>query len=497
MGDDIYVDPFQVLLPFNQMTMPLQKVMQRGASRQGAVERELGRMVADGQITQEEADTAIAQQSGQLFNAALERAMQQDGADGYELLSALSSIHAPYDYAIKALKGEPESIGPFLPATYTATRLLGMFGVDWAHSDLNAPARIRRAMGLPGFDQWEDYRVERMLSNLSATGDITPDEANRAMITHTGPAWEMAREKAAKEFAGGPWWATLLKSLGAPMYIYPEGEKIQRQLSEDFGQAIEDYENGDFNAYNRFWDKYPEFSTRLALFKEPNERMQSFLVNDVWDMYSEMSTLDKRITRESLGEDFQLRFLNEGTRNYDSIPLETLHMWAKMMGGDPPGTLSDAAPIIYAPPEVSNQAQTFYDTRNEFFPNYYDLQNKYFDLAEGAPRRSFLTKNPELKRYWDWRRDFLKRNPSIAPYIDDNFQPNYGSVQELEQAYAQEPQYIEEEWENLLGSSGYRLALDAYNGEELPTDIIEYLTEEAESIGITYEELLQRIGSSQ
>ena len=497
MGDSIYVDPFQALFPFHQMGMPFTMAQQRAATREGRVERELERMVKDGEITQEQASEARLTRTGSIFNEALSRTMATEGeeTDGYQLLSALSSVHAPYDIAYKLLKGQPESIGPFLPATYTINRLLGMFGVDFPHENMNAPARIRRWMGLPGFDQWEDYRPERMLSNMSATGEITPEAATRAMIEHEGEAWELARERAAKEFAGGPWWATLLKIAGAPIYIYPEGEQKQRDIGPLFGKAVEAYEKGDYNAYNKFFDTYPEFATRLALFEEPEERLRSFMVDDVWNMYNEMPSVNKKIVREVLGDDFIMRFLDADTSNYDAIPIEQLQMWAKMMGGDPPGTLTEAFPLPFAPPEIANRAEIFYATRNEIFPDFYDLQNKYYMLDEGA-RKQFLVENPQLKQYWDWRRAFLKQNPTIAPYIDDNFEPNYGTVEEMEQAFQQEPQFSQAEWYSYLGGETFRLIVGAYNGEEIPIDVMEYIEERAIELGLTYEELLRKVGTA-
>jgi len=500
MGDNIYVDPLNIALPFGVMAMPYTMIKQKALSREGAVERELNKMVQNGDITAAQAQQALKLQSGALFQKALDSVEGTDlgQTDNWQVLSALSSPHAPYDIAHKLLTGQQESIGPFLPATYTVTRLLGMFGVDLPHEDANAAARLRRRMGLPGFDQWEDYRVERMLSNLSATGDITPDEAARAMIEHSGPAWEFARERSAREYAGGPWWAAILKTLGAPTYIYPEGEYLQRELGKEFTVAMEAYDAGDNEAYNKFFDENPEFANRLSLWDEPVDRMRNFLVDDVWNMYNELGTVDKRIVRETLGDEFMMRFMDKGTRNYEAIPIEQLQMWSKMMGGDPPGTLTEAFPIDFAPPEVANQTQIFYDTRNDNFPDFFELQDKYFSLAEGAARKDYLRQNPNLSRYWDWRRDFLKRNPSISAYIDDTFEPKYATVQEMEQAYQEEPAFNQHEFSQYLGNTSMKIITDVYNTDFVPPpDIVQYLTEQAEGLGMTYDEMIDKVGGAQ
>ena len=290
----------------------------------------------------------------------------------------------------------------------------------------------------------------------------------------------------------------MLKTMGAPTYLYPTGEHLQRQLGDEFGKAMKAYEAGDNDAYNEFFDNNPEFANRLSLWDEPEDRMRNFLVDDVWNMYSEMPDVNKRIIRETLGDEFQLRFLDENTRNYQAIPIEQLQMWSKMMGGDPPGTLSEAFPINLAPPVVANQAQIFYDTRNQTFPEYYMWQQEYYSLAEGKPRREYLKQNPQLAQYWGWRRDFLKRNPSVAPYIDDNFEPKYSSVQEMEQAWKGEPSFTRYELARYLGDSSVRILIGVYTGKmNPPQDVVDYLTEKAEAIGLTYEELVARAGQSE
>ena len=307
----------------------------------------------------------------------------------------------------------------------------------------------------------------------------------------------MARSKAAKEYAGGPWWATILKTLGAPTYIYPEGEFLQRELGKEFGVAMEAYEAGDNEAYNKFFDENPEFANRLSLWDTPQERMQNFLVDEIWNKYTNMATVDKRITRVTLGDEFVARFMDKETRNYKAIPIEQMQRWLKMMGGDPPGTLTEAFPIDFAPPEVATQTQIFYDTRNENFPDYYNLQNEYFDLAEGAARKDYLRQFPQLGIYWNWRRDFLKRNPSIATYIDDNFEPKYATVEEMKEARIEEPTFILPEWREALGSSSVNILLDVYNNDFVPPrDIVDNLTKKAEELGMTYEELVEKVGTS-
>ncbi|RME37943.1 MAG: hypothetical protein D6794_06160 [Deltaproteobacteria bacterium] len=50
------------------------------------------------------------------------------------------------------------------------------------------------------------------------------------------------------------------------------------------------------------------------------------------------------------------------------------------------------------------------------FPNWRALQDAYFGLDEAA-RRAFLTQNPALRDYWQWKREYAAANPKLAPYI--------------------------------------------------------------------------------
>ena len=175
--------------------------------------------------------------------------------------------------------------------------------------------------------------------------------------------------------------------------------------------------------------------------------MRRFLVDEIWDRYHDMPQLHREELREHLGELFDSAFMNKDTRSYESIPNETLAVWLKVMGGDPPGLVhftENITPLEFAPRDIAIRYQGFSQTRQQRFDygnTTWPLQQQYFRLQEGAARREFLRQNPILKVYWTWRRDFMLRNPDVVPYIEDDPEkwPKYTSVQELEQAYAAQP----------------------------------------------------------
>ena len=471
MGDDIFIDPMRTALPFQNFARPFEELSRQQDRDTWATQRVLEEMMADGMIDEQGYSEAISTQAGPAWERAMVLARQDDTeqrTSGFELMSMLTSPHAPIMWAYNALRGEPEKIGPFLPITRTIKGVTAMLGIGPA-GGLNIEGAIRRELGLPAFDQWDDYRIDRMLSNMAAEGEITVDDALRAMIERTGPAFEEGERKAGIEYGIG----ALGSSIGLPMKSYPAGEEHLRQLKDEYEAAWGRYEQGDLDALNEFYDQYPEYETRLALFKTPQERLSRFVIDEIWSRYNEMPNLHKREVSEHLGELFQMAFLNKETRSYDSIPLEIMQVWLKIIGGDPPGQVQfteTLTPMEFTDPEVAWRLQAFYDTREEYFDynsTLWPIQRDYFKLEEGDARRTYRQKYPELERYWDWRRDFMQRNPQLAPYIEDDpkKQPKFPSEEAMRAAQLQlQPA----EWYSYLGPNLYGLLMDYQMGEPLP-----------------------------
>ena len=315
------------------------------------------------------------------------------------------------------------------------------------------------------------------------------------MIDRTGDVYQAAIQKANKEFgvmAG-------IGSLGIPANIYPEGEWLQRNLKDDFDRAYTAYADGETEALTNFFNLHPEYETRLGLFKSPEERLQRFLVDNLWDKWYSLPRLQQNQLEEFFGNDFKELFQNKETRAYDAIPIQTMQVWLKLMGGDPPGTLNSPTPSIeLAPADLAWRADTFYKTRNAYFPGYYDLQDVYFKLPEKSKaRKDYLKEHPELVQYWDWRRGWVHRNPDVGPYLDGKFQFEYKSAAQYEQVQERQPFYSWDEWRQTLGPNVSNLVMDyVLNDDNLPSFAIDRLENAAEGLGIDYEELLRLMRQS-
>lgn len=476
LGDGIYINPLKTALPFDNWLMPFEQIHAQEQSDIGKAERVLQELLNDGRITDADYQQAVQSRSGPVWERAVVLAQQDDTEgrmNGLDVMNTLLSPHAPLVWALNVARGTPEDIQPFLPITRGIKGLTGLLGLP--AGGINPEAPLRTALGLPAFDKWDDYRIDRQLSNMAATGEITVDEALQAMLNRQGPIFNKAKLYAGREFG-----ISVLGSLtGIPMGAYPEGEEIQRDLRLKYEEAWTKYEAGNPNAVNEFNDKYPEYEARLALFDKPEERLRSFLVDNLWDVWNNSPKVHKDEIKAQLGDDFQYYFLQKDTRNTEIIPMATLQQWVTLAGGDVPGQV-EGLPTPLTNPDVAYRVQVFYDTREQVFrynDMLYPIMQEYYDKPTTAQRNAFKAKHPIIQQYWNWRRDFMRRNPTLAPYLSD-------SPPAFDEAPSQPatPNFTPYEWQAYLGDNLYRLILD---DAPLPPAAIEKL----QRLGLTPEVL--------
>ena len=519
LGDKYFINPMNLMLPFDQMLYPWEQLEQRADNDTRRAEEAIREMVQSGMITAEQGQEAVQMQSGQAWDRAVSIAESSPSRDdNYDIANIFASFHAPLTWGYKAITGQKEDIGPITPMGRNMKKLYGLFGINpvvekegFGSIYWTVNSSIREQLGLHPFDKWEDYRIDRALSSMVAQGELSSHEVMRVMLERdpNNPFFMEAARRAAEQYARGSVRgeatlgekassvaAFLANVVGLPVFTYPEGESIQRQLTDDFGRAYEAYEDGDLYALRQFFDTNPEYESRLALWKEPQERMQSFLVDEIWSRWNQMPTVHRRQVEEVLGQRFVNGIVNKETRNYSAFSPDELGVFLKIMGGDPPGTLGDdAIGIEFAPEEVAYQVDAFYSARRNMFPNYISLQNIYFDLDDDA-RKKFLADNTELRTYWAWRDDFFHRNPGILPYVDDDYELRYKSEGQRERAYTRQPTMSRTEWGWAIGSSFVDIATRIYNGEYVPDDVVKMLQDKAEQFGMSYDQFLVDVAIS-
>jgi len=494
MGDTIYINPIRAALPFDYWVDQFVYQPQNDAlGLQRRAQRIIERGIGDNQIGRAEGDQALKSQSGPIWDTAIKQAEDtSDGDDFVETMSYFLSPHAPALWAYHMAKGQPEKISTFLPATRTIKGITALLGAP--NGGVNIEGWIREKLGLPRFDQWEGYQIERMLANMTAEGELSHPEAMRAMTEGKGNTWyDIANERAGAEYGI----AALGSALGVPMRAYPPGEEASRNLVSGLYDAYDLEDQGQVGAVNRYFNENPAVATRLALFQDPQERLQRFLIDEVWDKYMNLPTLHKREVRETFGEHFQYYFLNSETRAETEIPIEMLAVWLKLLGGDPPNTLKEAdqvPPMPMADPAIANRAQVFYDTRERDYPNWYEEQSTYYSITEDnwAEKKKYRDNHPDLVDYWEWRRGWLSRNPDVAGYITDS-PVEYESQQEAMEARQNQPDFTWREWNIVLPPSLFWLIDDALRGEALPQEARDELAVMAQSYGLSVAELMRKL----
>lgn len=442
MGDT-FVNPGRFLLPFDAWAAPFEQAQNNKFSIESKTKNTLNDMLEQGLITESEYNEALETQEGVAWERASELA--NSGGDNYDAMDFVNMTmtpHAPLMWAYNAARGQPNEIGPFTPLSRTAKNVATMMGVkDWSNSPYNIEGRIRKEMGLPAFDKWDDYRVAREISNMAGDGNADIEKVKEAMelaalvesgkmeqseATELSELYEEAVYRANQEYAGGLA-GTFLGALGIPVKSYPTGEAAQRQLKEQFSKAYDAYNAGDVDALTDFFDEHPEYESRLALFKKPEERLQNFMIDNIWARWNDMPKVHQDELKEQLGPNFSDFFVNKETRNYESLTPQQMQMWLKLMGGKQVGRLDASTEALlelnqirFTEPETAWRVDTFYEMRNANFPDWYKLQNQYYNLPEGAKRSEFIKSNPQLKGYWDARRGWMEKNPDLVRFLTDD-----------------------------------------------------------------------------
>jgi hypothetical protein len=498
-----FIDPMRMALPFDTLFNLPEQFISETRGIDGATNRVIDQMVESGQISPEEALEAQTTQQGDLWeNARVTAQSDREGKDAWDFMTLMISPHAPLQWAWEAMSGTPEDIQPFTPLTRFSKAFSGLFGVqDFPFFPHNMEGKVRSMLGLPAFDKWEDYRIDRMLSNMSALNEITADEAEQAMIDREGEIFEEARRKADIEYG----LKGTIGFFGMPAQAFPEGERQMRSLADDYNKAHELEDAGSLEAMRIFWDNHPEWGTRLALWKSPEERLNRFLVDEVWSAYNQLPRLNKKEARQQLGEDFVSRFLDKETSSTENIEPETLQLWSRLLSGESPGQLSgQPRSLDLAPRDIAYRANAFTSTRDAYFPNWFDEQSTYYKLedkkykkkGEKDARDIYLEETPSLSKYWDWKHDFFHRNPDVVPYLTEEYEFRYQSAEEVERYESTQPNFTWDEWQETLSQPLARLAADAALGDDIPPWVIEDLEEHAENMGFDLATMFDDITSS-
>jgi len=498
---DIYVNPLRSALPFENWQNPMRFQAQEEMNLASRTEAALRDMMRAGEISPAEHSKALLHRSGAHWSTAEATARETyDPEHPIDNLSFLLSPHPPFQWAWHLFRGQKEKIGPFLPVTRSVRGITSYLGMNGGLG-INPEAPIRRGLGLPEGDSFDQYRVERMLHNMLGDGMITLAEFHAALADkEQSEHYVIAQQRAAREYGFG----AITSTLGIPAQPFPTGEERMRALRQDLDLA---YESNDPDRIKEFFDTYPEINGRFALWDDPETRAPVFLTQQLWDTWHSLNTLEKRNVVDALGEDFQERFLDEDSRlDAEDQSMEDLVVWSKTLGLTVPSTIEgDARPFNQIPPEISKAAEAYYEVKRRNFPHIWTVQEEYYAIEDKERRRAFRANNPALVDYWKWRRDFLHRNPELIPYIVEDpsgpgsHQPDNRAEERFMEERAAEagPTLTWVEWRPVISTALWRLVEDELrSGMSMGPSALEQLSKTAADLGMSPEDLIDELENS-
>ena len=453
MGSGLYVNPMRAIHPYEHFFSGLELLERSSENVEQTAVNRIRELQKESLITETQAKQAIETRQGNIWEQAIAEAQTELKDKELDPMNMTSMMMTPamwWTYPYHIMKGTADQLNP-LPLTRTGQAIrswgdgegvLGFLG-----NILAAPEEsLRRKFNLNTYGYWGEYYLDRMLSNMAGDNTYSTDEVLLAMMERRGPVYDEAVRRveeelslrmpgsqtalAIKEGRYGAIPATLLTTL-FPAGILPEGELKLRGLKKEYNAAWDRYNAGDLDAVNEFFETYPEYQSRLALFDEPEERLREFLVDQIWENYFELDSMNKREAADQLGAPFKRMMLDKETRDYSAIDVETLAYWSQLLGGQVPD-VQDTQTITSMPlhmqqelrlyrPEVVQEVETFWQLRDEKYPDYKELNSIYWDLPEEPKniRKDFLKDYPELKEAWEWRKDYYKQHPLVKEWADE------------------------------------------------------------------------------
>lgn len=410
--------------------------------------------ILSGEISAAEAEESIKNRNDDTWNSAMAEATinwHEESGDAVTMTSLAMLPRASFSAAYYGLIGQKEKINP-LAMTKLGNMLkgvdpdgfVGLLGEIVALPENTA----RKAVGLSREGQWGEMYVDKKLTELAMSGAYSPDEVVMAMLERKGEAYDTAARLsqvdliATSQPGGIVYHAIETRNLDGIMpaimtALFPKGlysmeEMKYRGLQAEYNQAWDDFSHGDAKALDKFFEAHPEYEARLPLYKEPEERLREYAITAIWDAYGALSSADKSLVTDQLGKTFETLFLDNKTRNYDEITVDTLVLWGKQLGaGVPESALAgqQVEPLEYYREDVSAAVQQFTDYRKANFPNWYTLQQAYFDPAmeDEDKKAQFIKDFPEFQEYMDWKADYVEKNPLVAQYLEEKSNSYDGS----------------------------------------------------------------------
>lgn len=430
LPNSVFVDPMQSVYPALSVAQSVIPGLKEQFTDFPTISERLREMAKAGLISETDAQNAIANRSGPLWDQAKGQVAAESAQPGGNPIANLFSLHLPIQIAQALLNGDSvESILANIPAA----RLV---------RGLTAPT-VPGGIGLAS--KYDGYYLLRELGAMRAEGKIDDETYRRTLISHSGPAWDEARRRMG------------LNNYTLPVGVgtFLNGGKVLTQGEEMYGAArlqranLVKQEIGrlggnpdmpydeqypflkSHGAYDEgqplrvFLDSHPELD--FSLRNSDQEKLyKDWLVTHLWDKVAEAPALQARVWRAELGDEFNNLFYLKKTRDYSQIPIATLEGWANALHIEMPRP-SDFTPPTPAPAKVSFTTQAQDDSYDAYqndlkarFPENAGAVSGQYGQADKETKKALLAAHPWLKDYWAANDRFYKENPDILKVLEDS-----------------------------------------------------------------------------
>lgn len=433
-------------------------------------------LAADGKISLVEAQNAIANMRGVLWDQTKDRMVELNSTSaGADDLASLFRPHLPLDIIWKLKTGRADEIGVLFPMTRIVRNLTG------ANIEQPLKAGLRSITGaedIPDWDMWEESRTDKALADMVGDGLLTERDALIALIERKGPAFEQARMRAAEQMRlqnfsvfGGQLFPTgeqeYYKSLiTRNRYMDEAVASVGANPAElSYGEKWDVIRANNLNKkgtpLQKFYDEYPVYSTRGSVYDEPEARLKEMLMDEIWAGYNSKGKLDKRLMADDLGEAFKTLMLDKDTRDLTNVTLDQLGEWTRRIRG-------------YVPQQDILQVGDFPEVRygtldqNERYNNIAAQRDRLFNMDVIAPKldtyhnlskddaRAYRDIQTDLDAYLDWYGKSMRDNPDIAKLLNPEYQAFTGSYVNTRDAANDVTRYTVANLENMIRRIGGR-----------------------------------------
>jgi hypothetical protein len=445
MGDGIFVDPSRQVFGFEQMLSPFKTAVRQENMLSNKAMSNVQERLRNEEITQAQADLAINSRMGDIWDKAYDEAVNETDLNitsPLDFATSLVGLSLPLEYLRRILLKQTDRISQ-LPITRFIQANTAAFGIGGPRG-INIEAPIRKAVGLPEVDRFEDSKTTQQLAYMAMDGEVKADEAMKALIDRKGPVYEAAQQRVSKIGFSKYWLASFLAD------FFPEGEQTARIQQDEYYKLGEAIQNGDTKAFTKFYQEHPEYEVYQAIWKDPQEVFKRVVINQVWKRYLALPDLQKKYVREQFGDQFTINFLNKQTQSYDTITPQTLTQWAQMLPPVPgmadlpetmPGAKGTAATPVtttagvtalkMAPAEDAKAMQAYNDAKDKKFPGIAKIQTLLYGLPENQ-QETYRKKYPQVAEYSKWNNAYLASHPGLLKYTITEQNELYGLPQEVQ-----------------------------------------------------------------